>query len=128
MLIASMAAISGRQETLQRVVDSILTQTTPPHKLFIYYSFEPWHLDRGWNRVPSLKRHPSIEFVRVPNVGSCRKYLYSISAFRDIDATIILLDDDRIWHSSVFDRLVGFSLTSDCVATTRGWTRYRLRE
>src|SRR5262245_28835749 len=128
MLMASMAVISGRQESLQTVVDSVLTQTAPPHKLLIYYSVEPWHLDRGWSQAPSLKRHPAIELVRVPNVGSSRKYLYSILAFKETDATIILLDDDRIWHSTVFERLLRFSLISDCVATTRGWIRYRLVE
>jgi len=128
MLIASMVAISGRQEGLQKVVDSILNQTVPPHKLFIYYSSEPWHLDEGWGAAPPLRWHPSIELVRVPNVGSARKYLYSISSFREINATIILLDDDRVWHSTVFERLLRFSVASDCVATTRGWNRYRLIE
>jgi Ferritin-like domain len=32
---------------------------------------------------------------------------------------------DRIWHSGVFERLLRFSLESDCIATTRGWSRYK---
>jgi hypothetical protein len=86
------------------VVDSVLGQTVPPHKLIIYYSSEPWHLDSGWDRPPSLKPHTSIEIVKVPNFGSCRKFLFSIAAFRKINATIILLDDDRVSHDSVFER------------------------
>jgi hypothetical protein len=128
MLIVSIAVISGRQEGLQRVVDSVLAQTVRPHKLFIYYSLEAWHLDGGWSRAPYLGKHPSIEIVRVPNIGSSRKYLYSISTFKEVNATIILLDDDRIWHATVFERLLRFSMMSDCVATTRGWTRYKLIE
>lgn len=125
-MIASMAAISGRQESLQMVVDSVLAQTVPPHKLIIYYSIEPWHLDLGWKQAPPLRRHSAIEIVRVPNVGSSRKYIFSISAFKAMNATIILLDDDRLWQSTVFERLLQFLYTSDCVATTRGWSRYKL--
>jgi hypothetical protein len=123
-----MAAISGRQESLQKVVDSVLSQSVPPHKLIIYYSIKPWHLDAGWKQAPLLRPHPSLEIVRVPNLGSFRKYIFSIAAFKKMNATIILLDDDRIWHSGVFERLLRFSLESDCIATTRGWSRYKLIE
>jgi hypothetical protein len=126
MLIASLAAISGRQDTLQLVVDSILGQTVPPDKLLIYYSVEPWHLDTGWARSPVLRQHSSIEILRVPNCGSSRKYLFPLLSLRNTDATIVLLDDDRVWHHHVFERLLRFSRQTDCIATTRGWSRYKV--
>jgi GT2 family glycosyltransferase len=124
MLIASMAAIWARRATLQQVVDSLLAQTRPPQAVLIHYSDEPWHLDDGWTQPPVLRSHPAIELVKVPNRGSCRKFLFALASCAVGDDTIVLVDDDRAWHPTVVERVVQFVSTSDRVATTRGWSKY----
>ncbi|MES3001418.1 MAG: glycosyltransferase, partial [Pseudomonadota bacterium] len=115
MLIASLAAMRAREATLQEVLRSLLAQTRPPDRIVVHYSEEPWHLDAGWAQPPRVPEHPCIELCKVANVGSMRKYLFTANAYRDANATIVLVDDDRVWHPAVFDRLVDFVHKTNCV-------------
>lgn len=126
MIVASLAAMKARQETLVKVLESILAQSRPPDRIDVHYSEEPWHLDAGWPEPPRVPHHASIELRKVPNIGSMRKYIFTAREERRANSTIILLDDDRVWHPSVFQRLVSFVHDTDDVATTRGWSRYGL--
>jgi hypothetical protein len=126
MLIVSMVAISARGPLLQRVIDSILSQTRVPDLVLVHYSSEPWHLDAGWSEPPAIRTHPLVELHLVPNLGSCRKYIFTLQRFRSSDCYIILVDDDRLWNPFVFERLVAFVSANDAVAVTRGWSKYRL--
>ena len=83
-------------------------------------------MDNGWTDAPKLNSHPSIDLVRVPNVGSCRKFLFTLDRFRDAGSFIILIDDDRAWRREVFRHLVEFVNERDSVAVTRGWSQYTL--
>ena len=120
MIVASLAAMKARQETLVKVLESILAQSRPPDRIVVHYSEEPWHLDAGWPEPPRVPAHTSIELRKVPNIGSMRKYIFTAREEREANSTIILLDDDRVWHPSVFERLVAFVHETDDVATTRG--------
>jgi hypothetical protein len=122
MLIASMATISSRQVTLQRVIDSVSQQTRRPDLLLLYYSRTRWHLDDGWRTAPRVHADFPVKVCEVPNVGSARKYLTTLASHSGDDVHVVLIDDDRIWAPYVFERLLSYAVRTGQVATTRGWT------
>lgn len=126
MLVASLTTISSRQGFLQSVMDSLACQTLKPDKVLIYYSTEAWYLDEGLENEPVINTSLDVEIHKVPNIGSCRKYLFTLERYRGTDTHIILLDDDRSLGNYVFESLLDFATKSDCVATTRGWSKYNL--
>lgn len=123
MLIASMATISSRQSTLQRVIDSVSQQTRRPDLLLLYYSRTRWHLDDGLCTAPRVRADFPVKLCEVPNVGSARKYLSTLASHAGNDVHVVLVDDDRIWAPYVFDRLLSYAVSSGQLATTRGWTQ-----
>jgi len=125
MIVASLVAIAPRAGNLVQVVQSLRAQTLRPDRIIVHYSEEPWHLDPGWPVPPQLGAL-GVELKKVPNLGSCRKYMFAARELRNTDSILILVDDDRVWHPGVFERLVKFVRAEDCVASTRGWSEYRL--
>jgi hypothetical protein len=122
MLIASMATISSRQATLQRVIDSVSQQTRRPDLLLLYYSRTRWHLDDGCT-APRLRADFPVKVCEVPNIGSARKYLPTLASHARDDVHVVLIDDDRIWAPYVFERLLSYAVRTGQLATTRGWTQ-----
>src|SRR5207245_758175 len=106
---------------------NIESQTVLPEKVIIFYSLEPWHLDNGWKEVPQINSFLKVELRCVPNVGSCRKYIFTLQEYINQEKQILLIDDDRIWREDVFERLLN-AMYSDKLGlvTTRGWTNYRI--
>jgi hypothetical protein len=126
MLVASLTTISSRQGFLQSVIDSIACQTVKPDKVLIYYSTEAWYLDEGWKTGPIINTSLDVELHKVPNIGSCRKYLFTLERYRGTNTQIVLLDDDRVWSDYVFEALLDCATKHNSVVTTRGWSRYNL--
>src|ERR1051326_8178023 len=122
-LIASMATISSRQMTLQRVIDSVSQQTRRPDLLLLYYSRTRWHLDDGWRTTPRVDAEFPVKVCEVPNIGSARKYLPTLASHAGQDVHVVLIDDDRMWAPDVFERLLSFAVRTGQLATTRGWTQ-----
>jgi hypothetical protein len=120
-----MAASGHRKHLLPAVIESIEKQTLLPYKFLIYYSTEPWHLDPGWSDAPELKTALPIELKPVINLGSCRKYLFTLQQYRRCEAPVLLIDDDIVWRDDVFATLAHAYLDLNGVVTTRGWSSFR---
>ena len=125
MLVVSLAVIGSRLGNLSEIISCLERQTLRPDKVLIYYSTEPWHLDSGFEQAPKISSVLDIEFIPVPNLGSCRKYLFTIEQYRHTDAKILLIDDDLVWSDYVVESLA-FHVDSGRVATTRGWSEFEI--
>jgi len=128
MIVASMAVMSSRVENLNMILSSLERQTRPPDKVLLYYSVESWHLDQGMPFLSIPKIKLNIEVIKVPNIGSCRKYLFSLERYRDTNNLILLLDDDLVWGSSVVENLFNNYKKFKCAVTTRGWSKFDILE
>ncbi len=128
MIIASMAVIASRVNNLGPIFNSLERQTRPPDRVLLYYSSEPWHHDEGIANLVVPKTKLEVEAIRVPNRGSCRKYLFSVERYFHTGASILLLDDDLIWDRQMVKILADHQNRHRRVVGTRGWSQFAISE
>jgi hypothetical protein len=122
--VLSMVVSAHREHLLSRVIHSIESQTLLPGKMLVYYSRESWHLDPGWKEPPRIHTSVPMELREVENMGSCRKYLFTLQEYRNRGNPILLIDDDIIWRNDVFATLAKAFANRGGVITTRGWSKF----
>lgn len=128
MIIVSMAVMASRIQNLPKVLRGLAKQVVRLDKVLLYYSSEPWHHDTGMDTLPVADTYGlSVETIKVPNIGSSRKYLHSIGQFRNTDASILLLDDDIQWHPWLIWLLRDHHTQYRPVVGTRGWSEFSIR-
>ncbi len=128
MIVVSMALISSRLIHLSRILRCLERQTVPPDKVLFHYSSEPCHHDSGIKNLVLPSSTLDIEAVKVPNVGSSRKYLFSADRYRNTNASILLLDDDLLWDRRLVEILRDHQNKFRRVVGTRGWSTFRIVE
>lgn len=125
MIVVSMAIIRSRINNVPKILACLEKQTVRPDKVILYFSEEPWHMDEGFSDPPEFRTSLDLEVVKVPNYGSCRKYLFTAQRFRWADVAIVLLDDDLIWSHNLIEMLYADLDKFGCV-TTRGWSDFKI--
>jgi len=123
--VLSMAVSAHREHLLAQVIRSIESQTLLPRKVLIYYSKESWHLDPGWKEPPRVVSSLPLELREVRNIGSCRKYLFTLREYRRCGTPVLLIDDDIVWRDDVFATLAKAFVELGGLVTTRGWSEFR---
>ena len=126
MIVVSMAVIASRAGNVARILTNLERQTYPPDKVLLYYSPTPWHHDEGISHLEIPKTRLDVETVKVPNRGSCRKYLFSAERYRYTDASILLLDDDLIFDHRLIEILHDHQNEYRRVVGTRGWSQFEI--
>jgi hypothetical protein len=121
-----MAVSAHRKHLLPLVIRSIDRQTLLPRRMLIYYSKEAWHLDPGWKQPPRITSRLPVELYPVSNMGSCRKYLFTLQQYRRCGTPVLLIDDDIVWRDDVFATLAGAFAELGGLVTTRGWSEFRI--
>ena len=123
--VLSMTISANRRHLLPLVIRSVESQTLLPRKILIYYSEEAWHLDPGWKEPPKVTSRLPVELNRVSNIGSCRKYLFSLQQYRRCGTPVLLIDDDIVWRNDVFATVASAFADLGGLVTTRGWSDFQ---
>ena len=127
----SLTSIECNQDILLQTLESIVTQSMLPDKVYLFLSSESFMLDRGFkNGIISnvelrefLDEHSDlIEIQWVPNIGSYRKLLPLLKQKWDEDCLIITIDDDTVYMPNLVFNLVADYQKHECVISYRGWT------
>ena len=101
----SLTTIFKNQTILLKTLQSIITQTYVPDKIYLFISEEPFLLDTGFtnkiitnnNLLNFLKIHEkNIELKWVNNQGSYRKLIPLLKEKWNDDCIIITIDDDTV--------------------------------
>ena len=120
-----MVVSAHRKHLLPLVIRSIERQSLLPRKVLIYYSKEAWPLDRGRKEPPRVASSLPVELRLVSNMGSCRKYLFTLQEYRRCETPVLLIDDDIVWRDDVFANLAKAFAELGGLVTTRGWSEFR---
>lgn len=128
----SLTTIFKNQNALYETIQSILMQTRPPDKIFIYLSEEPYILDCGFidkkitdDKLQNLiNSTPNIELNWVKNIGSYRKLLPLLKEKWNEDCIIITFDDDTIYSKNLINNLINDYNTHKCVVGYSGFTPF----
>jgi len=126
----SLTSIFKNQDILTETLQSIMKQTRPPDKIYLYLSEEPYILDDGFKdkQITNLKLlkyindNSIIDIKWVKNIGSYRKLLPLLKDKWDEDCIIITIDDDNIYDTNLIENLVNDYHKHKCVIGYRGFT------
>lgn len=126
----SVTCIFQNQDILFKTLQSIITQTIRPDKIFLNLSEEPYLLDDGFkdkkitdsNLLHLIYENPIIDIKWVKNTGPYRKLLPVLKDKWDEDCIIITIDDDTIYHDNLIENLVNDYNKYKCVVGYRGFT------
>uniref|UniRef100_A0A6C0BTV6 Glycosyltransferase 2-like domain-containing protein n=1 Tax=viral metagenome TaxID=1070528 RepID=A0A6C0BTV6_9ZZZZ len=129
-IYVSITSIYKNQNPLYETLKSILIQTIPPDKIFIYLSEEPYILDDGFidkkitdnNLLNLINNTPNIELNWVKNIGSYRKLLPLLKDKWKEDCIIITFDDDTIYNNNLIKNLINDYNNNKCVIGYSGFT------
>ena len=110
-----------------KTLQSIITQTIRPDKIFLNLSEEPYLLDDGFkdkkitdsNLLNLIYENPIIDIKWVKNTGPYRKLLPVLKDKWDEDCIIITIDDDTIYHDNLIENLVNDYNKYKCVVGLR---------
>jgi hypothetical protein len=111
----SLTSISERIDTVHETVKSVLAQTAPIHKLYIFLSSTPFLLDKGISQKrlqeTSLYKlyleNDKIQIVFVPNTGPYRKLIPFLSmGILESEDVVITIDDDQVYKPACIQQLL----------------------
>ena len=127
----SLTTIFKKQTILLKTLQSIITQTYLPDKIYLFMSEEPFLLDTGFtnkiitnnNLLEFLKLHEQIiELKWVNNQGSYHKLIPLLKEKWNDDCIIITIDDDTIYDKYLIKNLILDYSIHNCVINYRGFT------
>lgn len=127
----SLTTIFKNQTILLKTLQSIITQTYVPDKIYLFISEEPFLLDTGFtnkiitnnNLLNFLKIHEkNIELKWVNNQGSYRKLIPLLKEKWNDDCIIITIDDDTVYDKNLIKNLLHDYSIHKCVINYRGFT------
>lgn len=128
-LFVSLTAIFQKQDLLVHTLKSLLCQTRPVDKIFLFLSEDPYLIDAGFpNRTVtngSLSRvlaDDRIEVRWVENTGPYRKLLPLLKELWDTDHLIITADDDIVYDPTIVQMLIDDYLKYRCCISYRGFS------
>ncbi len=108
----SLTSIDSRINKIGPVINSLLSQTSKPDKIYLYLSEEPYLLDNGIKKseIPSnileLHRKKLIQIVYTKNIGPYRKLIPLLKKkFRE-NCLIVTADDDTIYPDNWLEGLL----------------------
>ena len=125
----SLTSIFKKQSILFKTLQSIITQTKKPDKIFLYLSETPYILDTGFmnkkisdnNLLKFLEINKKlIQVSWVENEGSYRKLLPLLKEKWNENCIIITIDDDTIYHNKLIENLVEDYNKQKCVISYKG--------
>lgn len=126
MIIVSIAVISSRLGNILPIIRNLEGQSRPPDKVLFYFSSEPWHLDAGVSGLVMTRTCLDVQAICVPNLGSCRKYIFSSLRYRMSNHSLLLLDDDLIFDRCLIETLADHQNIFRRVVAARGWKDFDL--
>ena len=126
----SLTSIFKSQDRLLQTLQSIVTQTKKPDKIYVHLSEEPYMLDHGFKDqaitntelLDFLNDNSIIDVKWVKNTGSYRKLLPLLKDKWEEDCIIITIDDDSIYDERLIQNLVDDYDKHKCVVGYRGFT------
>jgi hypothetical protein len=127
----SLTSIFKNQTILLDTLQSILSQTLLPEKIFLYLSEEPFILDSGFQNkeITNIELSNFLEENKeliqvnwVENEGSYRKLLPLLKEKWEEDCIIISIDDDTIYDNNLIKNMVNDYNEYKCVINYRGFT------
>jgi hypothetical protein len=126
----SLTSIYNTQGYLFNTLQTVLTQSRKPDKIFLYLSEEPYILDDGFKNkeithtglVELLHNNSLIDVRWVKNIGSFRKLLPLLKEKWEEDCFIITIDDDTLYHEDLIFNLLNDYNKYKCVIGYRGFT------
>ena len=126
----SLTSIYNTQDYLFNTLQTVLTQSRKPDKIFLYLSEEPYILDDGFKHkeithtvlVELLHNNSLIDVRWVKNIGSFRKLLPLLKEKWEEDCFIITIDDDTLYHEDLIFNLLNDYNKYKCVIGYRGVT------
>ena len=126
----SLTTISSRVENIHLVIDSLLNQITNDEFTFevnLYLSSEPYMLDEGVKELTTelglLLENENFNVHFVKNIGSYRKFYYSLQAYFDNKESfdfLVTSDDDTLYPDDWLYVLYSKCIEYDCCVSFRG--------
>ena len=127
----SLTSIFQRQGLLLQTLESIVTQTLLPSKIFLFLSKQPYLLDAGFkdkiltnnNLKKFLHKYSHlINVVWVKNTGPYRKLIPLLKKKWNEDCIIITIDDDTVYENNLIENIVNDYKEHKCVINYRGFS------
>lgn len=121
----SLTSIRSRIGQVDRVVQSLLTQSPAPDHVMLVISQEPYLLDEGIQpeALPSglrqLWAEGRVELVYAPNTGPYRKLLPALRRYAGQERLIVTVDDDMIYPQQWLAGLLETYRRHRCVVAHR---------
>jgi SAM-dependent methyltransferase len=130
-IYVSITSIFKNQHILFQTLQSIISQTLQPAKIFIYLSEKPYILDTGFenkiitnidllNLIENNKNLIQLNWVK--NTGSYRKLLPLLQEKWNENCLIITIDDDVLYNNNLIYNMVNSYEKHKCVIGNRGFT------
>jgi len=119
-VVVSFALVKAREKNLGKIIRNLNNQTKKPDEIHVYISKEPFYLDEGFDKKPTINcLRTKIHFV--PNTGALRKFMPILRKYwNEPEQIIILTDDDHIWHDETIQTLLRWEKKLDGVIATAG--------
>ncbi len=110
-LVASFSTTPLRINRIWPTLNSLLQQTMLPEKILLWL---PKYYQRFktsiHNLPPFLVNHPLIEVNWIEkDYGPATKLLPALQALKGTNSSIIVFDDDRLYHPKVFEQLLTYA-------------------
>lgn len=125
----SLTSIFKNQSILLETLNSIITQSKKPDKIYLYLSEDPYILDDGFKdkiitniKLLNFLKTNNIEINWEKNIGSYRKLIPLLKKKWNEDCIIITIDDDTVYDNDLIKNLVEDYNTHKCVVGYRGFT------
>jgi hypothetical protein len=125
--VVSLTTISSRISQVVKTIETITTQTFPPHSINLYISEEPYLIDDGISdKNDNLKKIIDLgaNVYMVKNIGPYRKQYPIIWQLRkgnaSPEAMLVTIDDDVIYPPGILKQLTDAACINDAIVAHRG--------
>lgn len=118
--IISLTSYSRRFKSLHLTIESLLQQSLPPRKIFLWLSMDDINNSGIPKKVSKLEKRGLIIKIKNENIRSYKKLSYIKEILSPDICHVITADDDILYPRYWAESLINKSIENNCVSCFRG--------